>query len=213
MTLTTQFLTMLSMIGMGSLFGASLDTYNRFLQRRRRKNWIVFLNDILFWVLQGLSIFYVLFMVNEGELRFYIFLALLCGFAAYQSLMKRTYLTILDWLISVAISTYKISVNLFKTLVYRPLRFLLISIFSLVVLLGKGILSLLKTILNILLWILKVTWKPFQLLLLIFWRLLPKRIKKTVEKLYNKMAGFTRKFQNYTVLIIKKLKTLKIFKK
>ncbi len=213
MTLTTQFLTMLSMIGMGSLFGASLDTYNRFLQRRRRKNWIVFLNDILFWVLQGLSIFYVLFMVNEGELRFYIFLALLCGFAAYQSLMKRTYLTILDWLISVAISTYKISVNLFKTLVYRPLRFLLISIFSLVVLLGKGILSLLKTILNILLWILKVTWKPFQLLLLIFWRLLPKRIKKTVEKLYNKMAGFTRKFKNYTVIIIKKLKTLKIFKK
>ena len=213
MTLTTQFLTMLSMIGMGSLFGASLDTYNRFLQRRRRRNWIVFLNDILFWVFQGLSIFYVLFMINEGELRFYIFLALLCGFAAYQSLLKRTYLSILDWLISVAISTYKISVNLFKTLVYRPLRFLLMSAVSLLVLLGKGILSLLKTTLNILYWILKVAWKPFQLILIIFWKLLPKRIKKIVEKIYNKMAGFTRKFQNYTVIIIKKLKTLNIFKK
>lgn len=213
MTLTTQFLTMLSMIGMGSLFGASLDTYNRFLQRRRRKNWIVFFNDILFWVLQGLSIFYVLFMVNEGELRFYIFLALLCGFAAYQSLLKRMYLSILDWLISVAISTYKISVNLFKTLIYRPLRFLLISTFSLIVLLGKGLLSLLKIALKILLWILKVAWKPFQLLLIIFWKLLPKKIKKYVEKIYNKMAGFTRKFQNYTVIIIKKLKSLNIFKK
>lgn len=213
MTLTTQFLTMLSMIGMGSLFGASLDTYNRFLQRRRRRNWIVFLNDILFWVFQGLSIFYVLFMINEGELRFYIFLALLCGFAAYQSLLKRTYLSILDWLISVAISTYKISVNLFKTLVYRPLRFLLMSAVSLLVLLGKGIFSLLKTTLNILYWILKVAWKPFQLILIIFWKLLPKKIKKVVEKIYNKMAGFTRKFQNYTVIIIKKLKTLNIFKK
>ena len=213
MTLTTQFLTMLSMIGMGSLFGASLDTYNRFLQRRRRRNWIVFLNDILFWVFQGLSIFYVLFMINEGELRFYIFLALLCGFAAYQSLLKRTYLLILDWLISLAISTYKISVNLFKTLVYQPLRFLFMSAVSLLVLLGKGIFSLLKTTLKILYWILKVAWKPFQLILIIFWKLLPKKIKKVVEKIYNKMAGFTRKFQNYTVIIIKKLKTLNIFKK
>ncbi|WP_404330659.1 spore cortex biosynthesis protein YabQ [Mesobacillus maritimus] len=213
MTLTTQFLTMLSMIGMGSLFGASLDTYSRFLQRRKRKNWIVFLNDILFWILQGLSIFYVLFIVNEGELRFYIFLALLCGFAAYQSLLKRGYLKVLEWIISVAISTYKITVNLFKTLVYQPLRFLLVSTVSLLILLGKGTISLLKTILKITYWILKVAWKPFQLIFLLFWKLLPKRIKKIVERIYNKMAGFTRKFQNYTVSIVKRLKNLKIFKK
>lgn len=213
MTLTTQFLTMLSMIGMGSLFGASLDTYSRFLQRRKRKNWIVFLNDILFWILQGLSIFYVLFIVNEGELRFYIFLALLCGFAAYQSLLKRGYLKVLEWIISVAISTYKIAVNLFKTLIYQPLRFLLISTVSLLILLGKGTISLLKTILKITYWILKVAWKPFQLIFLLFWKLLPKRIKKIVERIYNKMAGFTRKFQNYTLSIVKKLKDLKIFKK
>jgi spore cortex biosynthesis protein YabQ len=213
MTLTTQFLTMLSMIGMGSLFGASLDTYSRFLQRRRRKNWIVFLNDILFWILQGLSIFYVLFIVNEGELRFYIFLALVCGFAAYQSLLKRGYLNVLEWLISLAISTYKISVNLFKTLIYQPVRFLLISTVSLLVVIGKGAISLLRTILKIVYWILKIVWKPFQLLFLLFWKLLPKRIKKTVERIYNKMAGFTRKFQNYTVSIVKRIKSLKNIKK
>jgi spore cortex biosynthesis protein YabQ len=213
MTLTTQFLTMLSMIGMGSLFGATLDTYGRFLQRRKRKNWIVFLNDILFWVLQGLSIFYVLFIVNEGELRFYIFLALLCGFAAYQSLLKRGYLKVLEWLISVAISTYKISVNLFKTLIYQPIRFLLISTFSLLVLIGKGAITLLKIIGKIVYWILKVAWKPVELLFLLLWKLLPKRIKKIVERIYNKMAGFTRKFQKYTVSIVKRLKNLNIFKK
>jgi spore cortex biosynthesis protein YabQ len=213
MTLTTQFLTMLSMIGMGSLFGASLDTYSRFLQRRKRKNWIVFLNDFLFWILQGLSIFYVLFIVNEGDLRFYIFLALLCGFAAYQSLLKRGYLKVLEWVISVAISTYKISVNLFKTLIYQPLRFLLISTISLLLFIGKTLISLIKTLLKIIYWILKVAWKPFELLFLLFWKLLPKRIKKIVERIYNKVAGFTRKFQNYTVSIVKRIKSLKIFKK
>ncbi len=92
MTLSTQFLTMLSMIGMGSFFGVMFDTYQRFLDRPNRKSWIVFFNDLLFWVIQALIIFYILFLVNNGELRFYIFIALLCGFAAYQSLLKGIYL-------------------------------------------------------------------------------------------------------------------------
>ena len=69
-----------------------LDTYQRFLKRGHRNRWIVFINDILFWMIQGLIIFYVLFLVNHGELRFYLLLALICGFSAYQALMKRLYL-------------------------------------------------------------------------------------------------------------------------
>ena len=44
MTLTTQFYTLLAMIGMGSCYGAALDTYNRFLKRTERKRWIVFIH-------------------------------------------------------------------------------------------------------------------------------------------------------------------------
>ncbi|WP_328192609.1 spore cortex biosynthesis protein YabQ, partial [Heyndrickxia coagulans] len=39
MSLSVQFYTMLAMIAMGSFFGGTLDTYNRFLQRRNRKRW------------------------------------------------------------------------------------------------------------------------------------------------------------------------------
>src|SRR3954465_1158702 len=99
MTLSTQFVTLLSMIGMGSLFGAMFDTYQRFLKRPKRKQWIVFFNDLLFWMIQAVIIFYTLFQVNNGELRFYIFLALLCGFAAYQSLFKGMYLSLLEMMI------------------------------------------------------------------------------------------------------------------
>ena len=99
MTLSTQFMTMLAMIGMGIFFGAALDTYNRFLKRRKRKSWLVFINDVLFWILQSLFIFFVLFRVNQGELRFYIFIALLCGFAGYQSVFKGIYLKWLEMLI------------------------------------------------------------------------------------------------------------------
>ncbi|MEH7523396.1 spore cortex biosynthesis protein YabQ, partial [Bacillus sp. JJ1503] len=120
MTLSTQFITMLAMIGMGSVFGAALDTYNRFLKRSNRKSWIVFINDILFWVVQGLAIFYILFIVNRGELRFYIFIALLCGFAAYQSLFKGLYVRLLEISISVIVAIYRFLLKLFHYMIYKP---------------------------------------------------------------------------------------------
>ena len=209
MTLSTQFLTMLAMIGMGSLFGASLDTHNRFLKRSKRKSWIVFINDILFWLFQGLSIFYVLFSVNMGELRFYIFLALLCGFAAYQSLFKKTYLKVLERAITITISVYVFFVKAFRLLIIRPLQFLAATVLSLLIMAGRGLYALVKWLLAVLLWVLKLLWKPVQLLFLLFWKLLPKKIKKSVEKLYNKLAGFLILVKNYSILPIKWLKKFK----
>ena len=209
MTLSTQFLTMLAMIGMGSLFGASLDTHNRFLKRSKRKSWIVFINDILFWLFQGLSIFYVLFSVNMGELRFYIFLALLCGFAAYQSLFKKIYMKVLERAISITISVYVFFVKAIRVLIIRPLQFLAATVLSLLILAGRGLYALVKWLLAVLLWLLKVLLKPIQMILLLFWKLLPKKIKKTVEKLYNKLAGFLILVKNYSSIPIKWIKNRK----
>lgn len=105
MSLTIQLYTMLSMIGMGAWIGASLDTYQRFLKRQERKRWLVFIHDILFWIVQALFVFYVLLLVNEAELRIYVFLALLCGFAAYQSLLKAIYMRLLNFLIYIFVQT------------------------------------------------------------------------------------------------------------
>jgi spore cortex biosynthesis protein YabQ len=210
MTLSTQFLTMLAMIGMGSLFGASLDTHNRFLKRSKRKSWIVFINDILFWVFQGLSIFYVLFSVNMGELRFYIFLALLCGFAAYQSLFKKTYLKLLERAISITINIYLFFVKAVRLLIVRPLQMLAATALSLVLITGRGLYVLLKWLLSVLLWLLKnIIWKPIKMIFLLFWKLLPKTVKKSVEKLYNKLAGFLFIVKNYSTKPIKWIKNLK----
>lgn len=196
MTLSTQFLTMLAMIGMGSYFGASLDTYNRFLQRQKRKRWIVFCHDILFWLFQGLSIFYVLFLVNKGELRFYIFLALLCGFAAYQSLLKEGYLRLLEIVISMVISIYRFIVKMVRVVIVRPLYSFVMLLLSFLIMIGKGLLALAKVIWKVILFVIKVLLKPFEWVLMFFWNLLPKKIKKMVEKIYNNFAGFFRKSKN-----------------
>lgn len=206
MTLSTQFITMLAMIGMGSFFGAALDTYNRFLKREKRKHWIVFVNDVLFWLMQGLIIFYVLFIVNEGELRFYIFIALVCGFAAYQSLMKRVYLKVLEIVISWIVSIWQFLVKLFLILIYRPVLSLFTLLISLIIALGKGLLALVQFVGRASWWTIKLLFAPIRMVLLILWKLLPKGIKKNVEKLYNRNAGFFKKIKKYVSTILNRWK-------
>ncbi|KAB2328839.1 spore cortex biosynthesis protein YabQ [Cytobacillus depressus] len=206
MTLSTQFLTMLSMIGMGSMFGAALDTYNRFLKRSNRKSWIVFINDILFWIVQGLAIFYILFIVNRGELRFYIFIALLCGFAAYQSLIKHIYLRLLEIVISMIISIYRFIVKVIYLGLFKPIRGLILFAISLLVMTSRGLLSLLKMLFKISLFICKVALLPIKWIFVLLWKVLPKRLKKSVEKLYNRMAGFSKRIKNNLVNWITRLK-------
>ncbi len=156
MTLSTQFLTMLSMIGMGSLFGVMFDTYQRFLNRPKRKHWIVFINDLLFWIIQAIIIFYTLFLVNNGELRFYIFIALLCGFAAYQSLFKAIYLRLLEMLIFSVISVYRFFKKTFQLLVFTSQLSVSSSWrFSSFSFLAGDFITLVKFIFKVLLFILK----------------------------------------------------------
>jgi spore cortex biosynthesis protein YabQ len=201
---------MLSMVGMGSLFGAMFDTYQRFLNRPKRKSWIVFLNDLIFWVIQALVIFYALFLVNNGELRFYIFVALLCGFAAYQSLFKKLYLGLLEFLISTVISIFKFLRRTFQMLIYKPIVGLIQVTIMMLLFLGRGLYTLVKFIYKILLFILKtLIYVPLKNIFLILWKLLPKGIKKTVEKLYNKTAGNFKVIKNTINKLLEKWKKRK----
>jgi spore cortex biosynthesis protein YabQ len=206
MTLSTQFLTMISMIGMGALFGVMFDTYQRFLHRPKRKQLLVFLNDVLFWMIQALLIFYVLFQVNKGEVRLYIFIALLCGFAAYQSMVKHIYLRLLEIVISTVIWMINFLKKTFIFIIYKPVRGIIKLAIFIILLIGRGLFTLVKFILKVLLLCIKLVIKPIGKILLIFWKLLPKGIKKNVEKFYNGTAGNFKRAKNYFTMWIEKWK-------
>jgi len=209
MTLSTQFFTLLSMIGMGTLFGAMFDTYQRFLKRPKRKQWIVFFNDLLFWIIQAVIIFYTLFLVNNGELRFYIFLALICGFAAYQSLFKGIYLRLLEFVIKSVIAISRFLKRTFQLLIYKPIVGLIQLVIIIIIAIGRGLYTLVKFIGKVLLLIVKIIFVPLQKILLLFWKLLPKGLKKSVEKLYNKTAGNFQRIRNYITKLIDRWKKRK----
>ncbi|MGG4266013.1 spore cortex biosynthesis protein YabQ [Peribacillus simplex] len=196
MTLTTQFYTLLAMIGMGSAFGAALDTYSRFLKRSERKRWIVFIHDFLFWIIQGLLIFYVLFLVNEGEFRLYLFLALLCGFSAYQALFKGFYQRFLELLIILVIKMARFITDSVHMLIFLPIKWVIVSVIAIIIGLGKFVLVLLKWAWKILLFILNIFWRPLKWILTHIWNLLPVFVTKNVGKFYNKGKGILLKIKN-----------------
>ncbi|MDM5282035.1 spore cortex biosynthesis protein YabQ [Peribacillus frigoritolerans] len=196
MTLTIQFYTLLAMIGMGSGFGAALDTYSRFLNRSERKRWIVFIHDFLFWIIQGLLIFYVLFLVNEGEFRLYLFLALLCGFSAYQALFKGFYQRFLEFLIILVIKLARFIANSVHMLIFLPIKWVIVSILAIIIGIGKFVLTLLKWVGKILLFILNIFWRPLKWILTYIWNLLPVFVTKNVGKFYNKGKGILLKIKN-----------------
>jgi hypothetical protein len=94
----------------------------------------------------------------------------------------------------------------FLLLIYKPVLGLIQLIISIIILLGRGLFSLVKFILNILWIVLKVICVPIEKIMLLLWKLLPKTIKKSVEKLYNKTAGIFMEIKNYLLKLIKKWK-------
>lgn len=195
------------MIAMGILFGVMLDTYQRFLKRSHRRRWLVFLNDLLFWFIQGVLIFYVLFLVNDGELRFYLLLALICGFATYQALFKYIYLALLEQLIKMVLAMIRFIWRTIHLLIYQPIKGLYLLIIATLLFIGKTLLALVKVVWKMLKWIITITSQVFSWPFRMIYTFVPKRMKRNVEKVCNLFVGFLTFIQNTIfkgIAIIKK---------
>lgn len=179
MSLTIQFYTMLSMAAMGVWLGAAIDTYHRFSKRRRMLfHWLEFINDVLFWLIQGLILFYVLLQVNQGEIRFYIFLAILCGYAAYQALFRQVYQKLLERGIQFVLALYRFGRKMIHIFFVSPIKWLLNLLYRLCMMIISAVLSIFYFLLNLI-------WKP------IFWGLKVVYRLLGIQKLINKIQSKT----------------------
>ena len=89
MELSTQIRTFLLIVTTGIVLGILFDTY-RVLRRRFRPPWLVTsLTDLLYCLLASAIAFTALLAGNWGELRFYVYIALLVGIIAYYRLVSQ----------------------------------------------------------------------------------------------------------------------------
>ncbi|MCA0972706.1 spore cortex biosynthesis protein YabQ [Halobacillus litoralis] len=179
MTLTTQFVTILSMIGGGIIVGASLDMFERFFHKRNKRSWFEIFYQLGFWFCQAVLLFYILYLANYGELRVYVFIAVVCGFAMYRALFQTFFNKWLNRLIRWAVSVMNVLKKLGYYFIVWPVQTLITLIFSLLLVVYK---ILLKGILLLFI----ILFYPVRMIFNVLWRLLPKNAKNYLRYLKGK---------------------------
>lgn len=188
MSLNVQFITILSMVGGGIYLGAAIETLRRFERYWKKRPIIYYMTEVIFWMLQALVLFYVLYLANQGELRFYIFLSVLCGFAAYQSLFKSVYQRLLELLIKWIGATYRFVNKVVCVLIVNPVKMLIKLIFQILIIIWGVAVSIFFILL-------KIFFYPIRLIGQIIWHLIPKNVRICLSKL----RGFYSRIKNIIV--------------
>ncbi|SDD67592.1 spore cortex biosynthesis protein YabQ [Terribacillus halophilus] len=189
MTLTVQFLTIVSMIAGGVYLGAAMDTFRRFERHWKKQVVMRYIMECSFWLMQTLLLFFLLFQVNQGEMRFYILLALLCGFAGYRALFQTSYRRVLEWLIRIIRRTMFITKRVLQVLILTPIRLVIQGL----LMLAGGVIALLWKLIRL---VLVVLFYPIRLIGRLVWKLTPERYRKNYSKLagiYSRMKNIARK--------------------
>ncbi|MFS0673871.1 spore cortex biosynthesis protein YabQ [Ornithinibacillus sp. 179-J 7C1 HS] len=185
MTLSVQFLTMVSMIGGGLYLGMALETFRRFQKHWKENLFLVYFMEVSFWLTQVFILYFVLFQVNAGELRFYVFAACLLGFAAYQVFAANLYKRLLERMIIIIYRIYQFLRNVVNMLIIAPIRYM-------IKLLIAAVIFLFNLLILIVGFILKCIYIPLKWFFSMIYRLLPQKFKLFLHHL----AGFYSKIQN-----------------
>ncbi|MEN1966451.1 spore cortex biosynthesis protein YabQ [Lentibacillus sp. N15] len=185
MTLDVQFLTMVVMAISGVYLGAALETFHRFQPSWKSNRFLLYFMEIAFWLSQVLLLFYVLFRVNSGELRVYVFLALFLGFSAYKALIAPLYKRLLEIIIRIIVMCYRFLENVIKTLLIKPIKYVIQFIITLLLFAGQVIISIVR-------FVGKIVFYPIKWVLSLIYRMLP----KSIQNFFYKTAGFYSTIKN-----------------
>ncbi|MDQ0300967.1 spore cortex biosynthesis protein YabQ [Salibacterium salarium] len=194
MSLTVQFQTLATMVMMGLVVGLNLDFYQRLTVQAIRKLWSRAVSDILFWIVQALLVFYVLLRTNEGELRFYIFFALLAGFLFYRKFGRTSFLSVLERGFNLVSWCRRLIIAVVQVVLVDPLKFILKLLTSSVMIGLRLIINILSILLRFLLF--PLTWIGSMMKPLVS-RLLPSPIITFTKKVYNNINRKLKKLWHF----------------
>lgn len=119
----------------GILIGLLFDFFRITRKVIKTNNFITYLEDILFWIITGIIVLYSIFIFNNGELRLFMFIAILLGTIIYMTSISSYVIKInikiikfLKKIIEIIIIPFKILYKLIRKIILKPCRFLFINI-------------------------------------------------------------------------------------
>ena len=105
--------TFLIFILTGLAIGILFDIFRILRRSFKTKDFITYIEDILFWIFTGIILLYSIFTFNNGELRGFVFIGVLLGIILYI-------LTLSKYLIKICVY----AVNIIKKIIIFPIKLL-----------------------------------------------------------------------------------------
>lgn len=122
----------------GVAIGLLFDFFRILRRSFKTPNIVIYIEDILFWVLTGFLILYNIWYFNNGEIRLYMFLGIIIGILIYVSTLSSILVKVLSKILQTIIKVLEIP---FKTLfaIFRKIYTTISSIFVKIVKKRKNI--------------------------------------------------------------------------
>ena len=123
----------------GLLIGLLFDMFRILRISFKTKDLVTYIEDIIFWILTGIIVLYSIFAFNNGEIRFFMFFAIVIGVVLYMTLFS-------NYVIKSSVHIIKILKNIFgfiykivkipfvylgkiiKKIFFKPISFITINI-------------------------------------------------------------------------------------
>lgn len=153
----TQLYLFLIFIINGVIIGLLFDFFRILRKTIKTPDFVTYIEDALFWILTGFIILYSIFIYNNGEIRLYMFLAIIIGISLYMLLISKFILQIsvntinfvkkiLFKIIHIIMIPFNLLGKLLKKLFFNPISFIIINIRNFFTKLLKNFSKILKNV-------------------------------------------------------------------
>lgn len=123
----------------GVLIGIIFDIFRISRKTIKTSDFVTYIEDFVFWIITSIILLYSIFTYNNGELRFFMFLAVILGFSLYLftissylikinvkiiNLVKKVFLKIFEIIYNPFIKVFKI----LKKIIIKPILFIIVNL-------------------------------------------------------------------------------------
>ena len=116
----------------GIIIGLVFDFFRILRISFKTKDFITYIEDILFWIITGIILLYSIFIFNNGQIRFFMFLGVIIGVISYILLISKYIIKVNVFIINLVKKIFLIPLKfiykIIKKIFFRPISFIIINI-------------------------------------------------------------------------------------
>lgn len=137
--ITNQAFLFLVFVVIGLIIGLLFDVFRILRISFKTKDFVTYIEDILFWIITGILVLYSIFIFNNGEIRLFIFIGIAIGVILYimlfSSLIIKYSVYIINFIkkvvrvvLKIIVIPIKCLIKVFKKIFFKPISFVTINI-------------------------------------------------------------------------------------